>query len=122
MGVCREGKLCISALMEGWRFSEWKIASSLALLKSMRNPHNRENGNFALLTPCRQTIFQHAEHTKGSDITTLRVQKVPCTERKNSNIAELQTELRSPAGLRRLGPAVTRLSVSPQVRVSSFSD
>ena len=62
-----------------------------------------EIGKLAVLTPAHGTLWQHAEHTEGSDTTpTSHTQKALSAGRASCNFDKSKKRSRNPAGPRRL--------------------
>lgn len=62
-----------------------------------------EIGKLAVLTPAHGTLWQHAEHTEGSDTTpTSYTQKALSAGRAGCNFDKSKKRSRNPAGPRRL--------------------
>ena len=70
-----------------------------------------EIGKLAVLTPAHGTLWQHAEHTEGSDTTpTSHTQKALSAGRASCNFDKSKKRSRNPAGPRRLRASEVHLT------------
>ena len=76
-----------------------------------------EIGKLAVLTPAHGTLWQHAEHTEGSDATpTSHTQKALSAGRASCNFDKSKKRSRNPAGPRRLRNSVEMVTFGRYLR------